>query len=114
MYFNSFVNNVKNIFHTLDWRYNENINNNEISFNVFGYELEIFSIHFTENFIHIVIPFVNRANYRKRFTVDEIFLAMSFLEFHINNYIQSFMNDSYRYETISNVNDNFNQIEIKI
>ena len=121
MYFNSFVNNVKNIFHTLDWNhnyyidhYNENTHNNEITFNVFGYELEIFSIRFTEKFIHIVIPFINRANFKKRFTIDEIFLAMSFLEFHVNHYIQSFMNDSYRYETISNLQNYYksNLIEI--
>ena len=93
MSFELFVNNIQNIFHTLDWKRKIDNLNRKVSFCVFGYELENFIIEINNKII-ITIPFVNGGGFIKRFQIDELFTAMTFLEFHVNNYIHNIINDS--------------------
>ena len=103
MSFEIFVNNIQNIFHTLDWKHKISNQDRKVSFCVFGYELENFTIEISNKII-ITIPFTNGASFKKYFQLDEIFIAMSFLEFHVKNYVHNIMNDSSRYDVIKNIN----------
>uniref|UniRef100_A0A6C0LUX0 Uncharacterized protein n=1 Tax=viral metagenome TaxID=1070528 RepID=A0A6C0LUX0_9ZZZZ len=79
---------IKPLFHTLKWSHISRCN--QIKFYRKHFELEMFEIRIYGDKIHMTIPLIGAdVGYNKIFNIKDIYYAIKFLHFHINNYIQN-------------------------
>jgi hypothetical protein len=96
MDFDLLVKNIQPVFHTLNWK--EKLRDDKVYFYVLGFELEEFIIELTTNYLYVTIPLKSKTSYVKRFYINDLFHALTFIHFHVNNYIRNYINDSERCE----------------
>lgn len=98
---------IKTMFHTLKW---ECVNqDNNIKLYRKHFELELFEVNITDNYIYLTIPFLGaQVNYSKKFPLEQFYDGLQFLQYHVDNYVKTIINDIYLYEDNCYNDDNAN------
>lgn len=106
-YRNDILNQVRKMFHTLKW---ECINqDNIIKLYRKHFELEVFEINITDKYIYFTIPFIDaQVNYSKKIPLEHFCDGLQFLQYHIDNYVKTIINNRCLYE------DNYSNSDIHI
>jgi len=106
-YRNDILNQVRKMFHTLKW---ECINqDNNIKLYRKHFELEVFEINITDKYIYFTIPFIDaQVNYSKKIPLEHFCDGLQFLQYHIDNYVKTIINNRCLYE------DNYSNSDIHI
>lgn len=96
-YRNDILNQVRKMFHTLKW---ECINqDNNIKLYRKHFELEAFEINITDKYIYLTIPFLDaQVNYSKKIPLEHFYDGFQFLQYHIDNYVKTIINNRCLYE----------------
>ena len=97
VYCNDVFKQLHRMFHTLKWE--STTKHNIIQFYRKHYELEMFEIEISQKYIYITIPVVHvKINYCKKFFLEQFCVSMKFLEFHIDNYVKTIINNNELYQ----------------
>ena len=106
-YRNDILKQVRKMFHTLKW---ECINqDNNIKLYRKHFELEVFEINITDKYIYFTIPFIDaQVNYSKKIPLEHFCDGLQFLQYHIDNYVKTIINNRCLYE------DNYSNSDIHI
>jgi hypothetical protein len=95
---------LKTMFHTLKWECLSQDNNIKLYRKHF--ELEVFEINITDKYIYFTIPFIDaQVNYSKKIPLEHFCDGLQFLQYHIDNYVKTIINNICLYEDNSSNSD---------